>query len=150
MFAIMIRFMYSNSLHKDFIIEEQGLDLLKLVNRFACTDLKMFLEAEWLESEALRVENCAEMLLFADANSCALLKEAAMDMIVGNTSKVMKTEGWKSLKESNELVLEVLERQSSCKEGDTVSGMRKRLASLGLDTDGTKGMLVKRLKKGEE
>lgn len=154
LFDIMIRFMYLHRIPCDFDVKEQGLDLLKLANRFAYSDLAMFLEAEIVESGMLVVDNAAQMLLFADGNSCALLKEAAVDVMIGHPKEVTETGGWKLLKESNELLLEFLERQSGALASDecnhvNVSGMRKRLAERKLDADGTKEMMLKRLKAGD-
>ena len=96
-----------------------------------------------MESGILAVDNAAQMLRFADGNSCALLKEAAMDVMIGHRKEVKETGGWKLLKESNELLLEFLERQSGALASDEcnhmdVSGMRKRLVERKLDVDGTK------------
>ena len=101
----------------------------------------------------MTVESAAEILLLADSHAYALLKEQAMNLIVDNYSKVKATSGWKQLRESSSLLTEVLDNMSgeAINKGDAgekmgVSELRKRLASRGLDADGTREMLVKRLK----
>ena len=157
LFAILIRFMYFNDLPTEppFDIKEKGLELLKLANGFDCKDLKLILEADITESNILTVENAADILLLADSHSFAMLKEAAMKLVVDNLSKVRGTEGWNAMEESNSLLLEVIANFSgnatttNCAEKDmSVSKLRKRLADRGLDVDGTKEMLVKRLRFG--
>ena len=109
----------------------------------------------------ISIDNAAEMLLLADGQSCALLKETAMELVARNPSKMTKTSGWKTLQQSSSLLAEVFMHQSVTPAADIdddnenldhvrVSGLRKRLAEQGRDVDGTKEMLVKRLKAGQD
>ena len=132
------------------------MDLLKLANRFEYSDLKLFLEASLVESDLVTYKNAADMLVFADSHSCALLKEVAMNVVVTRHQWVRQTAGWKALKESSSLldqVLAIMSRGVFDNDEETmigVSALRKRLADRGLDPDGTREMLVKRWKQTEE
>lgn len=157
LFALMIRFMYFNKLpNEEFSVGGDGLDLLKLANRFDYSDFKLTLEAKLVEADVVSVDNAAEILLLADSHSCALLKELSMKLVVENFAHVAKTKGWTALQDSSSLLTEVLRGMSGISESNgkggnkSVSEMRKRLAGKGLDVDGTREMLVKRLKKSDE
>ena len=76
-----------------------------------------------------------------------------MELVVDNFAQVRESNGWDALKESGPLLAEVLDKvtghkDEGCKQvsGTCVSSLRKQLAARGLDPDGTKEMLVERLK----
>ena len=161
LFATMVRYMYFEALPVNFDLKGNGMELLKLANRFGYSDFKLRLEVDIVESGMVFIESAADMLLLADAHSYALLKEAAMGVVAGNPSKITKTKGWNDLKQSPLLLAEVYERLSKVAESQSedddehpehlsVSTLRKRLADRGLDVDGTKKMLVKRFKTGKD
>ena len=144
---MMVDFMYEGSLPKMDL--EKKMDLVSVADRFEYINLKLWLEADIIESNDIASKNAASVLLFADAHSCALLKEASMSFIEQNSGKVMvDDDGWKDLKESDTLLLQVLERKP--KDHREISQLRERLSKKGLDTDGTKEMLLKRLSDSEE
>ena len=93
-------------------MKEDGLELLKLANRFDYAQLKLQLEADLIEADIIGVENAAEILLLADSHCCAMLKEAAMHIVADHYPEVSKTEGGKDLKETASLLHEVLEMVS--------------------------------------
>ena len=55
----------------------------------------------------MNVENAAELLLFADAHCCALLREAAFSLCIAHPTLVSVSEGWNQLKKSPELLSEL-------------------------------------------
>ena len=146
LFATLIRFMYFESLPSTFDLEQSGVEMLKLANKFGYSALKMYIEADLVGSNLLTVETAASYLLLADSNSFALLKEAALDFVCARSVEVMETEGWNEVKESSKLLAEILSQIKGRKsvDEDRVSALRKRLADAGEDVDGTKEMLVKR------
>jgi len=146
LFALLVHHMYHETL-PGLDLEKDGFELLKLANRFGYSDLKIDIEADLVGSSLLTAETAADFLLFADANCCALLKEAAMDIVVSNYAQVVKSNGWKSLKESSTLLVEVCEQLSKAptsEDGNSVSALRKKCADMGLDVDGTREMLIER------
>jgi hypothetical protein len=100
------------------------------------------------------VENAADVLLAADAQTCALLKEAAIDFLAAHHSKVKSTDGWLRLKESDilmEEIMETLAAKSSGRNGGTIDIMPvatlwRELDERRLDLDGSRDMLVRRLR----
>jgi len=78
----------SNKKMKDDMKNETK-SLLMLADRLGCTQFKIHLEAILLNTY-LDEFTAAELFVFADCHSCALLKEGAMDEYVMNPSGVMK------------------------------------------------------------
>jgi hypothetical protein len=119
----------------------------------------------WMESvivdKLLNADNAADLLLFADAHHCALLKETAMKICQNNADAVMRTEGWARLKESSTLLAELFaavattNKRAAADDDDDperlgVAELRNRLlrkrGRIVDDVDGSREMLVKRLK----
>ncbi|OEU21725.1 hypothetical protein FRACYDRAFT_231869 [Fragilariopsis cylindrus CCMP1102] len=138
--------------------ENSAAEMLVLANQFDCTHLKLYAESV-LAERFLDTSNAADKLLFADAHSCALLKEAAMGMYATDPKTVKKTEGYVELMKSKDLVIELLEyisgergeyiRVADCTPEEDVdnldvTSLRERLQSVSIhNVDGSKEMLVK-------
>uniref|UniRef100_A0A7S1Z1H3 BTB domain-containing protein n=1 Tax=Trieres chinensis TaxID=1514140 RepID=A0A7S1Z1H3_TRICV len=130
--------------------------VLKAADRFGCTALKRLSEFH-LAQNSLDVDSAVELLLLADGHSCALLKEAAIRVVVANPKKMKSCSGWDELKASPSLMVEIAEvalfRESPTEGGgsDDVECMNietlwKNLGDAGLSVDGTREMLIERLK----
>jgi hypothetical protein len=83
-------------------------NLLVAADRFCLTELKLYVESV-LADKFVDETNAAELLLFADSHSCALLKETTMDVCLSDPNVVMKTPGWKLIEESDTILTEVFE-----------------------------------------
>jgi hypothetical protein len=113
------------------------------------TNLK--LHAEWyLAYEILNIDNASELLLLADSHACALLKEEAMKCCLMNIESAKKSSGWKLLQESPVLLEELL--TFSCIQSRDkidcmdVGELRKELQKRQLEVDGSREILVNRLR----
>ena len=82
--------------------------LLVAADRLCLTELKLYVESI-LADKFVDETNAAELLLFADSYSCALLKETTMDVCVSDPNVVMKTPGWALIEESDTILTEVFE-----------------------------------------
>jgi hypothetical protein len=82
--------------------------LLVAADRLCLTELKLYTESV-LADKFVDETNAAELLLFADSYSCALLKETTMDVCVSDPNVVMKTPGWALIEESDTILTEVFE-----------------------------------------
>jgi len=94
--------------------------LLVAADKWGCTGLKRSVESVLAEEEFLLPRLCCDVLLKADAMSCTLLKERAMDKIASDplaatrklsapTSTLQKEPtGWDRLRESPRLLFELL------------------------------------------
>jgi len=143
--------------------EDIAKSILDAANRFGCTDLKLYIESVLVE-KFLVASNTAALLLLSDSYSCALLKEAAMNVYIKDTKTVIESKAdWTKLTESNDLLLELLlyattghkKYSSVVDDGDgtlddvddfDVTSLRERLEKVNLDVDGSRQILVERWK----
>uniref|UniRef100_A0A7S1YJL8 SAP domain-containing protein n=1 Tax=Grammatophora oceanica TaxID=210454 RepID=A0A7S1YJL8_9STRA len=157
-FRSFLELLYGKEAPTTFQLKQFGPDLLKVADRFDCRKIKHVIESEIAEY-IITAENAAEFLVVADSLNCALLKEAAMECFNMNQDVVMESPGWAAVEESKHLPIELLRSQCRSKKrrlisGDgvddmSVSALRTKLEEKGLDVDGTRAMLVNRL-RGEE
>jgi speckle-type POZ protein len=156
MFRALLQFIYTDELPMTVNLEADARTLLEVADQFGCSCLKLLAESEVVKA-GIKVENAAELLLFADAHCCALLREAAFDYCVAHPSAVRASGGWTQLKKSPELLDEFFGAcfptgSSSGSDSDTmkVASLRQKLDEKNLDVDGTREMLIQRLKESEE
>jgi hypothetical protein len=158
-FRTLLRFVYANAVPESEELRNEASDLLDAANRFSCKGLKFAAEAEIVAS-GISVDTAADMILFGDSKSCALLKEAAILFFVANLELVMSSPGWANITESLPLMKEIMEvlasekkRSASADKKDykhmRISVLRMKLDERGLDVDGSREMLIKRLEEGE-
>ena len=154
--------MYGGEIPEKEVLGDNARALISASNRFGITGLKLVAEAE-LASAGINVENAAELILFADGTHCAMLKEAAMDFFVANSEAVMESSGYADLKESPDLLNELLtaalvgsKKRSEHSGPDNrdyksmrVSTLRQKLDDKGLDVDGSREMLISRLEDAD-
>lgn len=153
-FRSFVRFIYSNEPPSLDSFEEAKAVLL-LADRFNCQDLKLFAESS-ITDKYLKSSNAVELFLFGHAHSCALLKESAMMLCSNNATAVARSEGWKLLKQSPELLSELflvshtMPRSMSAHKDDfermPVADLRDELLKRKREVDGSREMLIKRLK----
>ena len=139
--------------------EQFAKDLLDAADRFEFVPLKLFVESV-LADRFLGWENAATLLLFADSHSCALLKEAASQLILSDMKSIEETRDWPRIKESNQLMVELLHEASRKvafkKNSDPtptdnvdcldVTSLREELEQAKIDVDGSREVLVNRWK----
>ena len=139
-----------------------AIEILLAANRFDCTQLKLYIESIIVD-KFLTPTIAAKMLILGDSYSCALLKEAAMKLYASDPSAVRESEGWSELKESTCLLDELLEYvgkelMSYKNDNDAttttttvdnldVTSLREQLQESKLEVDGSRSMLIERLKK---
>jgi hypothetical protein len=151
----LLAYIYDGSLPHRCDTYDSARAMLFAADRFACTSLKLYVES-YMAEEILNHSNAADFLLLADALSCPFLKEAVFDEIAFVPSVVFDTEGWTTrVLKCERLVMEVMtaryceptedERQRHV-ECLSVNTLRYRLVKQGLDVDGSRETLVKRLK----
>ena len=114
----------------------------------------MFVENSMVQKRILTKENVADYILFADAQSCPLLKEYAISFFLTHRKEVMKSEHSKCLRDSAELLSENILHMNDGKDntdfdGMTVNELRKELRKRKLDEDGSKEALVSRLEEAK-
>jgi hypothetical protein len=123
--------------------------LIGAANKYELIRLKMAVENLLVQERIINKVNVSDYILFADAQSCALLKEYAISFLLLHSSEVLKSEHSKRLRESGEVLSEIvilLSGSGDDKEDPmTVNELRKELGKRKLDVDGSKEALVSRL-----
>ncbi|KAL3908565.1 MAG: hypothetical protein SGARI_003001, partial [Bacillariaceae sp.] len=129
--------------------------LLETANKYDCPTVKLYAESV-VVSKFLDLSNAAELFILADSLVCALLKEAAMDLFAKDEGKFKaNAESWKLIENAPDLVKELLEHKVRSGKPTTaeykldemnVGSLRNLAQDQGLEVDGTREALVKRLK----
>ena len=151
LFRALLHYVYVDELPPSFHAKGDSLELLELADRYGCSNLKLLCETQVVERH-ITPESAAELFLFADAHSCALLREASLDALAANPKSAMASTGWAALEKSGLLpevtktFVEPPQFDDKNTEHARISALRKRLAQAGQDVDGTREMLVKRLR----
>jgi speckle-type POZ protein len=148
LFSKLLHFIYTDEMPEN--VDHR--QLLEVADRFGCSHLKLAAEAE-LVMAGVDSNNAAELLLFAEGHSCALLQEAAFEYCAAHPLAIKESEGWNLLKESP-LCLELVGAAPTLfSETDIdsmqVATLRRKLDEKGLDMDGTRETLIRRLKESE-
>ena len=147
--------------------EATATEMLVVADRFDCTHLKLFVEST-ITDKILTASNAATLFVLADSHSSALLKEAAMNLYASNPSAVKENfKGWSRVEESKRLLKELLEwvtfkfissnnstadktAQNTDIDHLDVTSLREKLEEAKLEPDGSREILVERLKKHKE
>lgn len=144
-FRMLLRHIYGGEIPNDDVLRENARTLIDAANKYGCSDMKLVAESE-VASMAITTQNCADLILYADAKNCALLKEAAIDFFVANADEVMESDGFAMVKESSKIMGELMLTGLGKKEPSLrVGTLRRKLKERGLELDGSKEMLIKRL-----
>mmetsp|Transcript_24406 Transcript_24406/g.68000 ORF Transcript_24406/g.68000 Transcript_24406/m.68000 type:complete len:498 (-) Transcript_24406:232-1725(-) len=130
-------------------------EMLKIANQFGCWQLKVKMEAEIIQHQ-LDDATALHLLLLAEANCCAMLKEAALDVIVGNLRLHRAHDDWTNVAESATLMEAIAAKLAGvAMDGvdDGYSHMSSALLYAELEergeeiaSDGTRQMLLGRLR----
>ena len=85
-----------------------GKELIDAANRFELVELKDAVEHILVRERILDRRNAADYLVFADAQSCTLLKQYAISVFLLFAKDILKSDDSKSLRESGELLSEII------------------------------------------
>jgi hypothetical protein len=135
-----------------------ALEILDAANRFGVVGLKLLAESKIVQTE-ISVSSASDLILYADAKDCALLKEKVMDFFVAHAEAIRATRSFHKIEESAHVMVELMDallskrmlRSFSLGENDVdyasmgVNLLRTQLEERGLDVDGSRETLVKRL-----
>jgi hypothetical protein len=87
---------------------EHSKQILEASGKYGFGPLKVEAEAWHTKQLKLTVDNAVDELLYADGTLCLGLKKAVMDFIVNNGKSVIASPSFAKLKESTELMTEVM------------------------------------------
>ncbi len=126
-------------------------DIISAADKYSIVSLKLEAEVAYVKSTKVTMENAIDNLLFADALNCALLKEVVMDFLAENSSasqelsftdvpsylmKDVFAAVSRKARDGNDNNLSVL----------SVSELRRKLADIGLDVDGSREAMIQTLR----
>jgi hypothetical protein len=127
--------------------------LINAANKYDLVALKMAVENILVQECVITKENVSEYIVFADSKCCPLLKEYALSYFVLHCKDVLKSEDSKILRESGELLSEIIILTGSSSDVGVgsmgVAQLRKELGKRKLDVDGSKDALVSRLEEAK-
>mmetsp|Transcript_19652 Transcript_19652/g.41203 ORF Transcript_19652/g.41203 Transcript_19652/m.41203 type:complete len:488 (-) Transcript_19652:577-2040(-) len=140
------------------VLSTPSMEILDAANRFGVVNLKILAETKVAETD-VRISTASDLILYADAKDCPLLKERVIDYFVANAELIRKHPSFGKVKESASILDELMEayvtkrilRSFSSGEGDVdydsmgVNLLRRKLDGRGLDVDGSRETLIQRL-----
>jgi len=137
-------------------------EIIEAANRYGVVNLKLEAEAFFVGATTFSLENVMEQLLYAESINCALLKEAAMDYLIENSSAVMDKISFNDLLTPTlmrDIFAAVSRREKNLGvtgsgDGDDdswfnsmrISELRQDAHKKGLNVDGSREMLIAALK----
>eukprot|EP00804_Cyclotella_cryptica_P015156 CCRYP_000713-RB/>CCRYP_000713-RB protein AED:0.39 eAED:0.31 QI:0/-1/0/1/-1/1/1/0/145 len=127
------------------------MELLDAANRYGVVGLKLLAESKVVQSE-ICIESASDLILYADAKDCALLKEKVMDYFVSYAEEIRRTPSFQRIEESAHVMVELMDallskrmlRSFALGEKDLeyssmgVNLLRTKLEERGLDVDGSR------------
>ena len=152
-FQLLLEYIYSGQQPADEQIMKHGKGLIDAANRYELIELKMLVENVLVGERIMTKKNVADYILFADAQSCPLLKEYAIAFFSAHCREVLKSEHSKCLRDSGELLSEIMLLMNPDDVEDkttTVNELRKELGKRKLDVDGSKDALIARLEEAKK
>jgi hypothetical protein len=151
-FRILLEHVYSGCLPSKESALKFGKELINAANKYELTDLKLAVENILVQERIIDKVNVSDYILFANAQSCALLEEYATSFFLLHFRELLRSDHSERLRESGELLSEIMLLMSDAHENEeamTVTELRKELGKRELDVDGTKETLVSRLKEAK-
>jgi len=140
------------------ILTSPSMELLDAANRFGVVGLKILAETKVAETDIF-ISTASDLILYADAKNCPLLKERVVDYFVVHAEEIRKHPSFQKVKESACILDELMEallskrilRSFSLGDNDVdydtmgVNLLRRKLDERALDVDGSREMLIQRL-----
>ena len=138
-------------------------ELLDAANRFGVVGLKLFAESRVVQTE-ISIDSASDLILYADAKDCALLKEKAVDFFVSHAEIIRASPSFQKIEESAYIMVELMDallskrmlRSCTLGENDveystmSVNLLRTKLEERRLDVDGSRDTLMKRLEQWDK
>jgi len=151
-FREVMRFIYGSCMDStDW--KEDAKAILEATNKYDVANLKVTAEAWYVTYLEFTAENVADQLLYADAMSCPLLKEAAVNFMVDNGVDVFSSDSFKTVLEARGITLQILQTMAKKLDSSSVAAgtdsmsindLRSRLSAYRFAVDGDREILVRR------
>jgi hypothetical protein len=142
------------------LLDGPAFEILDAANRFGIVGLKILAETRIIERIGINARTFSDLILYADARDCALLKECCIDYYASHPREVRRQEDYGRVRESagilDELMDALLSRPVLRRDADKddvdyetmgVNLLRRISDGRGLDVDGSREMLTRRLRR---
>ena len=122
-----LRYIYGGEAPETYDIVRMCEDLIITAYRFGVNSLKMEVERTLVACCVVDVSNCIDFILFSDKNKCPFLKEHAISYLVERSNDVLNSESSEKLKQSSELMHEIMVAMASNSivQKQTIKGQRR-------------------------
>ena len=149
-FQLLLEHIYAGNYREGEQVLRYGKELIDAANKYELVELKMHVENVLVRERIITKQNVSDYIVFADAQCCPLLKEYAMSFFSAHCCDVLKSEHSKILRDSGDLMAELLlhvkrENDGSGATAMTVNELREELGKRKLDVDGCRDALIARL-----
>lgn len=154
-FLQLLQYVYGGDISPNW--ENDAKNLIDAADKYEVIGLKVEAEAWYVTYSKFTVGSVIEDLLYADTMNCPLLREATMDFILKNAEEVVKSDSFKNdlitKAITNEILLAIVtadrgrDSNNNDDESMSINDLRMALYEKGLDIDGSRELLIFRLKK---
>ena len=157
-FRHMLYYVYGGNV-SDEDMKTHAKDIISAANKYSIVNLKLEAEAIYVIETEITMENAMDILLYADALNLALLKETVMDFVAENYDEAIGSLSFANVPYvpcdvvKDLLVAFSRKMKAGANEGSDdklitmrVSELRRELAQLGLDVDGSREAMTEALR----
>jgi len=88
-FRLLLYYVYGGEIREEDFVAN-SMDLIKAADKYGVVNLKLEAEVWYVHDTTITIDNVIDLLQYAGAMNCALLKEAVMDFIVVNKEEVIQ------------------------------------------------------------
>lgn len=153
-FRHLLCYVYGGSVSEN-DLKSHARDIIDAADKYSIVNLKLEAEAAYVKSTTITTENVMDILLYADAKNCALLKEAVFDFIAQNGEEVIAKLSFNNI--PGHLMKDLLVVTTRNKREDKneavndlnmlrVNELRLKLHEKGLNVDGSREAMIAALK----
>lgn len=107
-FKVALSYVYGNCELDDATMVKFGKDLITVADKYELLQLKEIVEHALVRNCVIRKTNVSDYILFAAAKNCPMLKEYAVSFFVLNAQDVLKSESSLQLRESVDILTELM------------------------------------------
>ena len=111
-FLVILEYIYGQKTPEGDFTFQKGKEIINAANRYRVSGLTSIVESTLVSRCAIGVSNVADCILFAEANSCPLLKQHAIAYFVAQSNDSLRSDSLDELLESGSLMREIMSAMS--------------------------------------
>ena len=153
-FRHMLYYVYGGSV-PDGEMKIHAKDIINAADFYSIVSLKLEAEAAYVKSTEITMDNFIDIVLYADSMNCAFMKEVVMDFLTQDHGEAIKNVSFADLPGHlmKDLIFAFGRKAKGATEGNSddlsvmrVGELRRELAELGLDVDGSREAMTDALR----